>query len=346
MSHNNAIPVRITPIRDENKDINYNITTTKYTLNEKIKEDTYAFDHRGTYVIKSSSCMYDDDDDNYKHHGPFVAFNNYNTDTKKTRNDFFISDVSGSSSRQISTLPYPKYTQNPYAYAFSGPGTYQGGGAAKNSWSTPINGSSISGEWIQIKLPDTAGIFLFKYTILVPNNWRESISFPKKFIVAGSNDGVSWDFVDQQNLSKEPDVGSQIPIEFNLNSSKKYIYFRLIVTEIFEKHEGVFAIKQWGIYGMPSQMVNRDVVYNEESTDGFTNMDGQYEPYSISNYSKFNLSKPLMQIETIEYKPTYGNNSNSNSNSNSKIIDNTDIYIGTAFAFLAMGIWIYSAMKK
>ena len=188
-------------------------------------------------------------------------------------------------------------------------------------------------------MPNTAGIYLFKYSILVPNNWTESVSFPKKFVVAGSIDGNTWDFLDQQDLTTEPESGSQKPVEFNINSSKKHTYFRLIVTEIFEKHTGVFAIKQWGLYGVPTITINRDVLYNEEQPDSFANMN-EYKYYEantlLSNYSTYKLSTPL-QLETVKQMPLQ---------SKEVIFDNTDIYISTSFIFLAIGIWIYSTIRK
>lgn len=339
MPGNNVIPITIIPIHDKNNDINYNFKENTYTLTNKIKDDSYSFDRRGKYVVKSSSCMYDgDDDDNYSSYGPFVAFNNYNTKTKKTNENFFICDASGSPNRNKNKLPYPKYTQDPYAYAFSGPGPYQGGGSPRNTWSTNVNNINIKGEWIQIELPEISSIFLFKYSILVPNNWKESISFPKKFVVVGSTDGNNWEFLDQQTLTTEPESGSQKPVEFNLNSSKKYRYFRLIVTEIFEKHTGVFAIKQWGIYGMPTVTVNRDVLYNEETDEAFTNKNeyNRYEANSLlSNYSSYKLSTPL-SLETVKQM----------TGQKKVVFDNTDIYMSASFMFLAIGIWIYSTIQK
>jgi hypothetical protein len=334
----NFIPIRILPLRDEKKNINYQFTSNTFTLTENIKEDNYAFNHKGTYVVKSSSCMYDnDDEENYPHYGPFVAFNNYNQKTKN-ENDFFICDVSGSINRTKGNLKYPAYTRNPYSYAFSGPGTYQGGGTAKNFWTTNVitNGTtqSIGGEWIQIKLPATASMYLFKYSILVPNNWKETVSFPKKFMLVANNDaGDSWEFIDQQNLQTEPDVGSQTPIEFNLNTSNKYSCYRLIVTDIFANRAGVFAIKQWAIYGMNTITANREVSNNTET---FINMNS-YEAYSLeNNYSPFSLSMPLLQVETIKSKTMLIN----------KNTEVTDIYIGLSLAILAMGLLIYSNKNK
>ena len=64
MQHdNNFLPIKILPLYDEKKDITYQFKSNAFNLTENIKEDNYAFNHKGTYVVKSSSCMYDDDDE-------------------------------------------------------------------------------------------------------------------------------------------------------------------------------------------------------------------------------------------------------------------------------------------
>jgi hypothetical protein len=233
----NIIPIKIVPIKDETKNEKYDFTNNTLTLSDNIIEKNFLYDHTGDYVVTSSTCMYDKTDKKYANYGPFTAFNN---EPKQT---YFLCDMCGNPQKDSATLPYPAYTQNPYAYGFDGGVCpYQGGGALLNTWSTLINGLPIRGEWLQIQIPDSASIYLFKYKISVPDNWSEPISFPKKFVVVGSNNGNDWHFLDQRNLTDEPERGVQ---EFNINSPDRFSYFRLIVCEIFTKKIGIIGIKQW-----------------------------------------------------------------------------------------------------
>jgi hypothetical protein len=343
----NIIPIRVLPIRDDDKEINYDFTNVTMNLTDNIIEPGYNYDHTGKYIVTSSSCMYDVDDSRYKNHGPFVAFNNYNNESKKSKNNFFLCDMNGSPERAANSLPYTKYTQNPYAYAYNdGVAPYQGGGALQNTWSTMINGKPIYGEWLQIQLPKLSGVFLFKYGILIPDSWTDPISFPKKFVVVGSKDGQTWNFLDQQNLTEKPDDGFQ---EFNINSTEKYTYFRLIVCELFSNHTGIIGIKQWSIYGTPHPEINNDVIENDSTdadngtSESFSNISQTINAYSSQNYSNFKLSSPLNQ-ETIKYNKQ--NKNDYKAYANAYIDTNANTYIVASFVVLAAGLFMYSTLRK
>jgi hypothetical protein len=336
MSSDNVTPVQVVPIYDLSNNIKYNFTSNIYKLTNEISDLEYVFNHTGKYEASSSSCLYNINDKGYKNYGPFVAFNNYGENTKNKK-DFFVCDMSGSPSNKIASFSYPVYMQNPYDYTTMGPAIYQGGGSSRNTWSTTTNGNNLLGEWIQIKLPENAAIFLYKYTITVPitsndinsvlGSGTESVSFPKTFTIVGSNDGEKWDLLDNQNIPVEP-IGSK---SFNVNTSKRYTYFRLIVSELFKNHIGVLAIKQWAIYGTPEPVINKD---------GFTNLNTlyYYEFNKSNEYSSFKLSSPLLQIEPVQY--------NSNNNKNILPTKRIDFFLGASLLCLAVGVSIYSLLKK
>jgi len=336
MSSDNVTPVQVVPIYDLSNNITYNFTSNSYVLTNEISDLEYVFHHTGKYDVSSSSCLYNKNDNKYKTNGPFTAFNNYG-DNAKNKKDFFVCDMSGSLSNKTASSSYPVYMQNPYAYATIGPATYQGGGTQRNTFSTLVNGNKIFGEWIQIKLPEKAAIYLYKYTISTPivikdiNNvlgpGTETVSFPKTFTIVGSNDGKNWDLLDNQNISVEP-IGSK---DFNLNTSSRYIYFRLIVSQLFQNHIGVLAIKQWAIYGTPEPVINKD---------GFTNMNklSYYEFNKGNEYSSFKLYSPLLQIEPVQYKIKQDVSINR--------VNYVDFYLGASLLCLAVGISIYSLLKK
>jgi hypothetical protein len=301
-------------------------------IKKSIKESIYEFDHTGTYIIRSSSCFYlKTDASNYAHHGPFVAFNNQNTKNKK---DFFLCDMPNQNYKQNSN--YAKYIQFPYAFGLNTPASYIGGGSQSNTYSTMVNKSNIKGEWIQIKLPDGKSnvigkgrMYLTKYGISTPTNWNAPVSFPKNFVVVGSNEGLdnsNWELVDQQNLDTIPDISTQ-PIEFKVVTSSKYTYFRLIVLELFKNYPGVFAIKQWKLYGTP-----------DPPLETFETMNTAYKYHEFKKFTtdfiNFNLSIP---IENIKYnQEVHGLNR----------LTEPDVYIGATMCVLAISVWIYSLFGK
>jgi hypothetical protein len=332
MAFDNNLVIKLLPIYDASNNIPYNFTSDTITIKKSIKEGPYEFDHTGTYKIRSSSCLFlKTDASNYAHYGPFVAFNNENTKNKK---DFFICDMPYQDSKQNSN--YAKYTQFPYAFGLNTPGSYIGGGSQSNTFSTIVNKSNIKGEWLQIKLPNgnsdvsgKGGMYLTKYRISIPKNvGNMPISFPKKFIVVGSNEGLdtsNWNLIDEQNLVTEPDISSQ-PIEFKVVTSSKYIYFRLIVLELFKNYAGVIGIKQWILYGKPYPSIEK-----------FECIDNAYKYHEFKKnpeFSNFNLSIP---VENIKYKQDFHGLHKSISH---------DVYVGTTICVLAISIWIYSLFGK
>jgi len=121
-----------------------------------------------------------------------------------------------------------QYTQNPYTGGNT-PSSYQGGGK-DNTWSTPVGTSNIvnvRGEWIQLRIPYKA--FIQQYGVRTPT-YTQYNTFPRKFMLVASNDGMAWTQLDQRNLKDtELPKGESIKKMFDINSPEKYSYFRLIV---------------------------------------------------------------------------------------------------------------------
>ena len=121
-----------------------------------------------------------------------------------------------------------QYTQNPYTGG-STPSSYQGGGK-DNAWSTPVGNRktvNVRGEWIQLRIPYK--VFIQQYGIRTPT-FTQHNTFPRKFMLVASNDGMAWTQLDQRNLKDtELPTGESIQKMFDINSPEKYSYFRLIV---------------------------------------------------------------------------------------------------------------------
>jgi hypothetical protein len=178
---------------------------------------------------------------------PYMAFNGSDT-------NYWQCDYNGTT--YDINKKYPIYTTD----SFNGknPSTYQGGGAQANTWTTSIGNVSFLGEWLQIQLPYS--IFLYNYTIKTPNFTINS-TFPTRFAVVGSNDGTTWEYIDQQNV-KTPVSNSKPTRVYNINSTKAYSYFRLIISEMPNAAKNI-AIKQWNLNGVTELTPNPDYKTNE-----------------------------------------------------------------------------------
>ena len=178
---------------------------------------------------------------------PYMAFNGSDS-------NYWQCDYNGSSSDI--NKKYPKYTTDP----FNGknPSTYQGGGAQTNTWTTQVGTVSLLGEWLQVQLPYS--IFLYSYSIKTPN-YTVNSTFPKRFTILGSNDGSVWEYVDQQNV-KTAVLNSKPSRVYNINSTKSYSYFRLVISEMPGESKNIM-IKQWNMNGVTALTPNPDYKTNE-----------------------------------------------------------------------------------
>lgn len=86
------------------------------------------------------------------------------------------------------------------------------------------NVSSVSGEWIQIKLPES--IQLQSFTIIPGNPGSQGM--PYKFALLGSDDGVEWKMV-YDNLSSPVTYDPNFGVNLVVNASQKYPYYRWVV---------------------------------------------------------------------------------------------------------------------
>lgn len=242
-SLNNITPIQLVPFTD--KDILF--TSSKLSITKPIVDNSFSYTHMGDYVVSASSFKNDSC-------APYHAFNSLGS-------SYWETDSSGNadfSSQTTEKRTYSAaYIQDPYSNSTLANSSYQGGGLKSNTWSTMVGQNPIPGEWLQIQLPNTMPIFLYKYSILTPKPVGGIMTFPSKFMVVGSSDGQIWDYVDQQNLSSPRDTTDEVPVVFNLNVTKNYNYYRLIVSEMF-KQNSVLRINEWALYGTTEHVVNKE----------------------------------------------------------------------------------------
>jgi len=268
-------PLRIIPFPDDSK-----LNSNKFIVNTAIydKNDYYSsYNHIGTYVISSSS--YSDDS-----HQPYNVFNNGVNTSWKT-------NYKGNTYKYKTTVQ--NYTQNPYYNNnnFDSLNIYQGGGLPQTTYTTMVDNVGYNGEWIQVQLPlDNNPIFLFKYTITTPYN--NINTFPKTFLVVGSNDGSNWHYLDFQKLPLITNEKKSSTKTFNVNTTESYLYFRFVFLELFPSNS-VLEINEIKIIGLVDTTVNPDAV-----SETFTDM--KYSNYSLSSILPEETMKTSLQSSIFE----------------------------------------------
>jgi hypothetical protein len=313
MSKSKIKPIQIVPFPDGTV-----FKTNSIVIQDKIydKNDTMKkYDHTGKYVITSSSYS-------SKTTTPASAFNG-------NKEIFWQTNFKGNSN--IFDPVVDAYSSDPYTNSDSGASAYQGGGLDKNTYVTMVGKDDkktpIKGEWIQIELPKTNPVYIFRYSILTPKPQGGVVSFPKKFLLVGSKDGILWEYIDQRNLVDPPDTTNRDAIVFDVNSTDYYFFYRLIVGEMYSKNN-ILRINQINLFGMVSETPNRDAFTNMEGNRvqyyDFNNPSTNYANFSISNAQEFmNDNKEIVKI------------------------DNNKIFYGILFTTLVTSsILFYSIIKK
>jgi hypothetical protein len=271
---NNTVPLQIVPFPDGTQFIKNDINVSYDIWDPKDSNKTY--NHQGIYNISSSS-YYDNKTI------PYIAFNGSKDSYWKsntTANDFKFSPS------------IPPYTTPPYLISTTDKGmsTYQGGGSlGTNYFATTVggggkeNGSSkqINGEWLQIELPKPMNLFM--YSILTPDSQGSLQYFPTEFSLVGSQDGISWFYIDYKNLDSPPKISDRKAISYNLKNPVSYSHYRLIISKMPYGSDMV-RINQFNLFGLPVK------------SEGFVGeINRQYSYYDL--YPSINLFTPFRIAE-------------------------------------------------
>ena len=257
----------------------------------------------GTYEITASSFASDANQ----------AFVIANEDSR----DFWQCDYK--SNPKYKDGKYSQYTQNPYTNG-NVSSTYQGGGSTRNTWTTPVGTSKIvnvRGEWIQVKIPYNA--YLQQYSISTPT-YTQYNTFPIKFMLVASKDGLSWTELDQRNLNMdELPTDANMKKSFDINSADKYSYFRLIVNEMGPNIPTI-KLTEFGLYGTTMITKNANALKDTFITlsrsievtddaqpnvtyDGINMYDKQYVKYDLPS-NTMTQSENIHQIQSIDNAET------------------------------------------
>ena len=99
--------------------------------------------------------------------------------------------------------------------------------------------------------------------------------FPRTFVVLASNDGSSWNVIDNQRLTSNPDLGTQNEVRYSTSTNQTpYFYYRLVIMANF--YDCCVHLINWNLYTYNSvSIVNQNlVVSGNNNTMGNNNVLG------------------------------------------------------------------------
>ena len=149
---------------------------------------------------------------------------------------FFKSSSTLSTAIGGQDLNYAFYGDSIPGGVFLGPVKYNDSGIYTGTTTTNVGGSTISGEWIEIRLPYTLYVTTYSVNANEGGGGSWNAYFPKAFYLCGSNDGSTWSRVDNRSgiTSNANCLNSfTAPVPDPLVG---YSYFRLIGQQV-----GVYA---------------------------------------------------------------------------------------------------------
>ena len=121
--------------------------------------------------------------------------------------------------------------------------SYSGGGYTGSVTTVDTLGNSYAGDWLQIQVP--VSVQLSSYSIQTRYDFAPPAGEPRKWVVIGSRDGVSWTLVDSQNYSNWT-AASQTRT-FTVGSTQAYNYYRIATSVV--GNGGNVVIGEWTLNG-------------------------------------------------------------------------------------------------
>jgi len=212
----------------------------------------------------------------------------------------------------------PKYYSN---NSYSNNGTYIGSndiaGTLTYFWTTNVvNVGTISGEWVQIKLPTP--IRLTRYGLLNRNMSPER--FPVNYYILGSNDGSTWYSIKSVTNSQIPTWPNTQYVDVS-NNTQMYMFYRIVCTKIGTTTSSSHPLNlgKFALFGDNSK-TNYGTPLGS-TLNAITDISGSYAYYldpsyldrvypdstlPAGNHTLYTVFNPL---DTVNYSPSYGNRS-------------------------------------
>jgi hypothetical protein len=187
---------------------------------------------------------------------PYVASSssNFNSDTVAWRAFNNIRDI-----QYLSSAQYNYQT-----------GLYEG------STSTTVSGTSISGEWLQIKLAEKMELVRSFYVSEAYDGNAGFQRAPQLGTIAGSNDGTTWTLVHRYEQSGTRESGDYVQTGGDVKPNAGYYqYYRLICEKtsagytsyVLADSANYFSVAEWQLFGYPedgSAVTDSDLVMHSE----------------------------------------------------------------------------------
>jgi hypothetical protein len=117
-----------------------------------------------------------------------------------------------------------------------------------------MNTLSYLGEWLQIKLPNP--ILLKRYSLI--GRFGAPRADMKIWYLLGSNNGITWDLIDSQDISTRdywtPFFNNKIASNFDVSTTNSYSYYRVVINFVFPYNEtnygGYAGVAQLNLSGI------------------------------------------------------------------------------------------------
>ena len=208
------------------------------------------------------------------------------------------------------------YYSTPYLTDGSYCGARDASGSLTYFWTTNIvNVGTVSGEWVQIKLPSP--IQLTMYGLAAREGFPER--FPKDYYILGSNDGSTWYSIKSVTNSQIPTWPNTQYVDVSINT-QMYMFYRLVCTKLGVYSGGaILNFSQFALFGDNSKTYYGNPLGS--SLNATTDISGSYTYYLDASYNdrvypdstlpagNYNLYTVFNPSDTVNYTPSYGNRS-------------------------------------
>lgn len=200
-------------------------------------------------------------------------------------------------------------TGTPYHVASNNSNGFYNVAGYTGSTTTTISGTSYSGEWLQIQLPNP---IVLSFYDLFPRESNASTQSCKVWYLGGSNDGSTWTLVDSR--SGVSSWTANVPQRFTTASLVPYSFYRLVCNQTNTNVNGnSWALGEWCLYD--ATMSPKIISYNTSPLPGliegltwkyFDTAGGVFGPDTL-NYRNIGRTTDMSGLNTATSGQYYQN---------------------------------------
>jgi hypothetical protein len=178
-------------------------------------------------------------------------------------NGAYVASASSAYAGQPASTVFDKMTgttiDSTWANATAAYNTTTGAAATTyQTTGTDATGSTVTynGEWVQLQLP--SAIVLRSYSL---QNFKDRTlaRAPKKWVLLGSTNGSSWQYLDDEsNITAFGLLYRELTFNVTNAANAAYSYFRLVVQEIQPSNDGYVNVRQWRLFADSTLPVTKE----------------------------------------------------------------------------------------